>query len=1690
MIARTWTALLILPFFAPSFLAASPLRMEKGDHVIWIGNTFAERMQYFGEVESRLHARYPHHDLVVRNLAWSADTISRRPRPKGFGDIHHYLSESRADVILACYGFNETWDYGGERGLSKFQDDLTKFLLSLQSHRYNGDSAPKIVLYSPISCKADVVPDSSERNRLLQLYSRAMNESANSLNIPFVDLFTPSRKLFRKSAEPTHTINGIHLTADGYARLTAAILPEQLFARLPEGAPLDTIRAEVLEKNDTFFDWYRTVNSFYIHGSRKRPYGVINFPAERKKLLQMTGIRDQRIWKAARGEELPAKIDDSSTIKIPATLPGSESGTSPTLSPAAERENFEIAEGFRVELFASEQDFPELRNPVSINFDTKGRLWIATMPSYPHALPGVKPNDQIIILEDTDRDGKADRRTVFADKLYLPLGFELGFGGAFVSQEPNLVFLEDTDNDGKADKKTILLHGFGSEDSHHAIHMFIWGPGGGLFMQESVFHNTQVETVYGPRRSKDNAIYRFDPRTQKFDIAAPLPPGGNSWGHAINRWGQHLYVGGHLNPALIHHPEPGFVQSPPYKNTDYRYCEQEFITSRHWPDKYQGLVFSNQYKNYHGVQLHDWTENGSSFDHDRLVNVFESHNQSCIPVDLQLGPDGALYVADWYNPVLGHMQYSLRDERRDSKMGRIWRVTWKDRPLDRPPNIAGATVEQLLDHLKAYEDRTRYRARRELWKLPDEVLRPALGKWLSSLDHENHEHHSSHGDHKHHDLGLFHHLTEALWLHQQRGWIHPNLFQRVSASPDHNARAAAAHLLRYWADDLPDARSDFVRLARDKHPRVRLETIASSTWTDASIAIEVLEITRDLPQDFYVKLAWNNARKALGPALENHPMALSPDKLARLPLSDQVIKAVIRRPELPASLREKVLTHLASKNESTSAAALVEIILDLDSRRESSLASWLALLDSRKVAARETVTPLLESQTPEVRQAAFAALLRSGHLDTPPLDEDALRSLTRINSRGLQRSFSTPAQEALASSRSVGVRQAAAFALGRIPGDDKLLFSTLGKYFAEPELTAAVAEAILARPLETWPEEDASALLDTYFPTLASTPVNNRGEPSFTIASKLLSEIAKRENRSDTLEEIENLQLVRVRISTVPDRMKYDRATIQVPPGTPIELQLDNPDTMKHNLVICASGSLEKVGLAADALVADPNAMQRDWIPDLPEVLHATPMASPGQSVVIRFLTPRKPGSYPFVCTVPNHWRIMQGTIIVSDEERSNVLIVTGEHEYQTRITLAEFAPRLEEELGLDVVHLEANKKDNPQHIPGLEKHLPDADLLVLSLRFLNLDPDQHQLLDQYLGERPFIAIRTTTHLFKFPSGSSLTSENEAFPDRHFGTPYRGHHGHSSSQVNYVMAAKHPVMSGIDPRFWTPDFLYAVNPLSIECTPLMVGQGLDGLQRATFKTVSPNDHAQVLSEEDKTRLDGSPHPVVWTVDNKKETRRALVSTVGAKGSWADPNVQRLYLNAVLWCLGKDSDSSQSPAESLETVLLEEPPEALARDAREIGNVERGRKHFYNAAVGCAKCHDPATGRPLGPNLLEKRETKDIHLVESILKPSAVILEGYQNALVVTQAGESHTGFHVAENDQTLKLRDSVLGEKTWEFKKSELLLWERVTTSTMPAGLVNLLKDRSDFLDLLRFVMAGAEGTIPRQSEIQGTPPK
>jgi len=264
---------------------------------------------------------------------------------------------------------------------------------------------------------------------------------------------------------------------------------------------------------------------------------------------------------------------------------------------------------------------------------------------------------------------------------------------------------------------------------------------------------------------------------------------------------------------------------------------------------------------------------------------------------------------------------------------------------------------------------------------------------------------------------------------------------------------------------------------------------------------------------------------------------------------------------------------------------------------------------------------------------------------------------------------------------------------------------------------------------------------------------------------------------------------------------------------------------------------------------------------------------------------------------------------LVEAAGKPEVLILTGEPEYGSQQTLGTFGAKLRKDHGIEVTHLHVEKKGEVHHFPGLADALEKADLLILSLRFLNLAEPDHRALDTYFsGPGPFIAIRTSTHLFDYPQGSEMDTEDRAFPTCHFGTPYRGHHGHKTSQVNYVMAGRHPVMRGVDPRFWSPDFVYGTNPLSVHCTPLMIGQALDGLQRAEFKKVSPHNHVYILSEKDEGRVIGTPHPVVWTVDGEDDKERSLVSTIGARKSFDDPNVQRLYLNAVMGSLRLEADT--------------------------------------------------------------------------------------------------------------------------------------------------------------------------------------
>ena len=249
----------------------------------------------------------------------------------------------------------------------------------------------------------------------------------------------------------------------------------------------------------------------------------------------MTENRDRAIWELAQGKKSDTDVDDSHLPEMPETK--QSRGANRWMTAKAELAEFKVDPRFEVTLFAGEEEFPDIAAPIQMRWDNRGRLWVSCSTTYPHVYPGNEPNDKLVILEDTDGDGKADKSTVFADDLHIPLSFEFGDGGVYVSEMPHLTFLKDTDGDGKADLRRKLLTGFGTEDSHHSLHDFVWTPDGDLMVRESIFHHSQVETVYGPVRQQNSGWFRFEPDTQRLTSFGTYHS-TNPWGVTFDDWGQ------------------------------------------------------------------------------------------------------------------------------------------------------------------------------------------------------------------------------------------------------------------------------------------------------------------------------------------------------------------------------------------------------------------------------------------------------------------------------------------------------------------------------------------------------------------------------------------------------------------------------------------------------------------------------------------------------------------------------------------------------------------------------------------------------------------------------------------------------------------------------------------------------------------------------------------------------------------------------------------------------------------------------------------------------------------------------------------------------------------------------------------------------------------------------------------------
>lgn len=897
--------------------AATSARSQKvalparGERIVLIGNGLAERDVHYGHLETELHLRYPGHELFFRNMGHVGDTPAFRPHPsrvsqwafpgaekfhpdkrthngKGFFPTpDQWLTSLHADTIVAFFGYNESFDGPGRVG--NFEAELDAWVQHTLGKAYNGQAAPRLVLVSPIAFEDQTaqrdLPKGQTENANLKLYRDATEKVAKKHDLTFIDLFTPTQAIYAKGG-PFFTTGGFIPTEASYKQL-AQWLADGLYGAQARASQADPALVHTAVKQKDWF-WnvcdYNLLNGVHTHGQRYKPYGPQNYPDEVLKSRQMAALRDALIHKIAAGQTTSLAVDDSKTHQLPPVptnyQPSPKNGTERYLYGEDAVKSLTVPEGYKVELFASEKEFPNLANPMQMSFDDKGRLWVAVMPTYPHYRPGdALPNDKILIYEDTDGDGKADKEIIWADHLHLPIGFELQPEGVYVSQEPNLVLLRDTDGDDKADSREIILGGFDTHDTHHAISAYTADPSGAFIMCEGVFLHSNVETPYGPVRCVDGGFFRYSPQRGHLErtIQMGIP---NPWGYVFDKWGQDFLLhtsGTTMNWALPVQVKPTFGSKTPSTRDLVPDGQKvrptsglDVVSSRHFPDEVQGdLVLCNAI-GFLGIKQHRIEDDGTGWKTSFRQDLLKSNDGNFRPVDLEFAPDGSLYVIDWHNVLVGHMQHNARDPLRDHVHGRVYRITYPGRPLVKPAPVEGAAIPALLENLKLPELRARYRTRRELRSREPQQVLAALRPWVAALDKAD-----------------VHSRLEALWVTWGLNQVDESLLRELLASDDFHARAAAVRVLRYNTHRVADHLALLEKAAADEHGRVRLEAVVAASWLpNPAAGQKIVATAAALPQDEWNKNAISTAATRLAGAVEivkpEHPKIQPPPHLGEL----------------------------------------------------------------------------------------------------------------------------------------------------------------------------------------------------------------------------------------------------------------------------------------------------------------------------------------------------------------------------------------------------------------------------------------------------------------------------------------------------------------------------------------------------------------------------------------------------------------------------------------------------------------------------------------------------------------------------------------------------------------------------------------------------------------------------------------
>ncbi len=798
-----------------------PFTFKKGEVVAILGNGLPDRFQHDGWMETLLQSQLPDQQVRFRNMSASGDRPDSFPRSSGATSMTEYLRLVKADVVFAFFGYNES--YAGVEKADEHRKKLVEFVRKTRGSKANGTSFPRIVLFSPIAHEDTHnpnLPDGKAHNVQLEAYTKATEAAAKEAGVAYVDLFHPSLELYKAASTPL-TINGVHLSEEGDRQL-ADVIGKALLGKAVSTSPsLQPIREAVLDKDTVWHNRFRASDGNDVWGGRSTLRFVNNqsnadvLQHELVMLDVMTANRDARIWARAEGKDL--QIDDRN-VPPPVPVISNVGGGSASSSPMKEGRlqyldgeeaisHMAVAKGFKVNLFADEKKFPQLINPVQMQFDTKGRLWAAVWPTYPKWEPLKPMNDALLIFHDDDGDGRADRVTEFA-KVQNPLGFEFWNGGVIVTCMSELLFLKDTKGDGVADVRIVLLQGLDSSDTHHGANNLIYGPDGALYWQSGVFMAHNYEHPWGPSlQSGASAMYRFDPR--RFTISMHAGNSPNPHGTSFDYWGYQYATDGTGGRAYQVRPEgAGFKMTELLKKEVRPVTANAIVSSTHFPEKMQGDFLICNVIGFLGIKQYHLERNAETGvvwgepDGDELTTttlnadgtkteeksrgLLMSGDKNFRPSDAIFAPDGSLYFSDWQNVIIGHMQHNVRDPNRDHLHGRIYRITAEGRPLQAPVAIDGQPIPALLENLKSPVDGIRHRTHIELSGRDSKEVIAATQQWMKQFDPKKKE-----------DA---HPLLEALWIHQQHNVRNVELLTQMLQSPEPHARIAAATVKHLWFD--------------------------------------------------------------------------------------------------------------------------------------------------------------------------------------------------------------------------------------------------------------------------------------------------------------------------------------------------------------------------------------------------------------------------------------------------------------------------------------------------------------------------------------------------------------------------------------------------------------------------------------------------------------------------------------------------------------------------------------------------------------------------------------------------------------------------------------------------------------------------------------------------------------------------